>query len=564
MSFNKSKKFLIGRIKDNFNEILGLLRKFQRTIRILRPNERRVILILSLVVIVCAIILFRNYYLTHTTLNPQKGGVYTEGIVGSAKYINPLLARSEIDRDLSKIIFLSLIDYNSKGELVPILAQEFKVSDQGLKYNFVLGENYWQDGEKIIVRDVEFTLSILQSEGYNGPFSHSFDGVKIEKRSENEFSFVLPEINSSFPSILSELGILPVHKLEQVEPGLLDKNDFNLNPIGSGRYRFEAKKDKSNSIILSRASTYKKDNEGFFEQVVFRSYQSQGELVEAYKKGEINGFGGLTPADLNTIDRKTFRSYHLQIPRFTAVFFNLEGEANKELKFRQALAQAINKEKIIEEVYGGRAEILKTVIPSFVLGSDLQITDYPYNPETSRLYLSGLNNPNLEMIIYTTDDPSLQKIAELVSADWEAVGVKSNIIVVDLLTLEKTIIPLRQYDAVILGENLDYPPDPYPYFHSSEIKDGLNISAYKNLAADSLLEDTRLSIDPQVRTEKLKSFSKIIAEDLPVIPLASPPYLYGTNISVKGIIKTRTAGNSSDRFFDIGSWYIKTQRKSNF
>src|SRR3972149_1720262 len=288
MSFNKSKKFLIERVKDNFSEIIGLLRKFQKIVRILRPNERRVILILSLVVIVCAIILFRNYYLTHTSLNPQKGGIYTEGIVGSAKYINPLLARSEIDRDLSKIIFLSLIDYNSKGELVPILAQEFKVSDQGLKYNFILGENYWQDGEKITFRDVEFTLNILQAEGYNGPFSHSFDGVKMEKRSDNEFSFVLPEINSSFASTLSELGILPAHKLEQAEPGLLDKNGFNLNPIGSGRYRFEAKKDKSNSIVLSRASTYKKDDEGFFEQIIFRSYQSQGELVLAYKKGEIN------------------------------------------------------------------------------------------------------------------------------------------------------------------------------------------------------------------------------------------------------------------------------------
>ncbi|MBU2595628.1 ABC transporter substrate-binding protein, partial [Patescibacteria group bacterium] len=407
----------------------------------------------------------------------------------------------------------------------------------------------------------EFTLNILQAEGYNGPFSHSFDGVKMEKKSELEFSFVLPETNSNFPSILSEIGVLPAHKLKEVEPKLLDKSDFNLNPIGSGRYRLETKKDKSNSIILKRADTYKKDNEGFFEQVIFRSYQSQGELVEAYKKGEINGFGGFTPLDLASVDRKTFRCYRLQIPRFTAVFFNLDKNINQELKFRQALSQAIDKEKIVQEVYGGGAEILKTVIPSFAPGYDAQTLDYPYNPEMSRLYLSQLKNTNPELVLYTIDDSSLQKIAELVVEDWAAVGVKAKIIVVDLLTLQKTIIPLRQYDAVILGENLDSPPDPYPYFHSSQINGGLNISAYKNLAADSLLEDARLSIDPQVRTDKLKSFSKIIAEDLPVIPLMSAPYLYGANISIKGIIKTRIAGNSSDRFIEIGEWYIKSERK---
>ncbi|MCJ7445735.1 MAG: hypothetical protein MUO26_14640 [Methanotrichaceae archaeon] len=125
-----------------------------------------------------------------------------------------------------------------------------------------------------------------------------------------------------------------------------------------------------------------------------------------------------------------------------------------------------------------------------------------------------------------------------------------------------SIIPSRQYDAVILGENLDYPPDPYPYFHSSQINGGFNISVYKNLAVDSLLEDARLSIDPAFRADKIKNFSKIVSGDLPAVFICSAPYLYGTNISVKGVPKIRIAENSSDRFLEIGSWYIKSERKS--
>lgn len=600
MSFKKSKKFLITerlvssiseRLKDNFREltsrdfrqkvgreILGLLRKFQATVKILRPNERRVIIILSIVIIICAVILFRNYYLSRTTLNPQKGGVYIEGVVGSPKYINPLLARSEIDRSISKIIFLPLIEYNAKGELAPVLAQEFKIIDDGRRYDFILEDNIsWQDGVSITTDDVIFTLNMLQSEEYEGPFSRSFDGVKLEKITDTEFSLILPETNSSFTSILSEVGILPEHKLHEVKAELLDKNDFNFNPVGSGRYRFEPKESKQNGkgeAVLKRTDTYKKDSEGYFEKIIFRSYSSMPELVEAYKKGEINGFGGFNSAEAVAINRQTFRCFRLQIPRFTAIFLNLNKDNLKELKFRQALARAVDKEKIVKEVYGGEAEPLKTIIPSFAPGYDDTAQDYPYHLPTSSAYLDELkyidsdndgirekDGQKLELKVYTTDDPSLQKMTELVSADWQAAGVGTKVVVIDLVSLQKTIIPSHNYDAIILGENLGYPPDPYPYFHSSQIENGLNISAYKNLAVDSLLEDERLSIDQSVRTEKLKSFSRIMAEDLPAIPLISAPYLYGANISVKGIPKVRIAQNSSDRFLEIGSWYIKSERK---
>jgi peptide/nickel transport system substrate-binding protein len=317
--------------------------------------------------------------------------------------------------------------------------------------------------------------------------------------------------------------------------------------------------------VLKRSAAYQKDDQGYFERIIFRPYSSSSDLIEAYRKGEINGFGGISPNEMSSIDRNTFRYYRLTIPRFTAVFLNLERDNLKELKFRQALAYAINKEQIINEIYGGQAEILKSPIPSFAPGFNAEAKDYPYNPTTSEALLKELKYAdNPPFTIYTTDDPALQKMANLISADWDKIGIKNKVIVIDLLTLQKTIIPARQYDAVILGENLDYPPDPYPYFHSSQIDGGLNISAYKNLAVDSLLEDARLSIDANVRADKLKAFSGIMAEDLPVISIACAPYLYGANISIKGIAKKRIAQNSSDRFLEIGNWYIKTQRNSKF
>lgn len=329
-------------------------------------------LILSIIILISATILFRNYYLTLTTTNPQKGGVYTEGAVGVPKFLNPVLAKSDIDRDISTLVFASLVSYNEKGMIVPYLAKEFQVSGDQKTYSFKLDPKIlWQDKEKVTSDDVDFTLKLLADTGYSGPFADAFNGIKFTKINDSEFSVSIPQTNSSFISTLSQVGILPVHRLKDVKPSALDKNDFNLDPLGCGRYKLDKNKSKlsgSIKVVLTRTETYGKEDSGYLDEVIFRSYSSDSEVIEAYKKGEINGFGGFSMGEINGIDKKLFRVSRIQIPRFSAAFLNLDNDNLKELKFRLALAHAVDKAKIINDVYQKEAEILDSPIPSFAPG----------------------------------------------------------------------------------------------------------------------------------------------------------------------------------------------------
>ncbi len=211
-----------------------------------------------------------------------------------------------------------------------------------------------------------------------------------------------------------------------------------------------------------------------------------------------------------------------------------QGNNFKDLKFRLALAHTVDKAKIINDVYQGEAEILDSAVPSFAFGYNSEVKKYPFDMGLSVKYLDELgfvdndkddvrekDGQKVELILVTTDDPALQAIAEILKEEWEKIGIKINLVIVDLLTLQKDILPSGNYDAVILGVNLGFPPDPYQYFHSSEIDNGLNISSYKNLEVDRLLEETRQTGNLELRGIDLKKFSAI--PPIPALPVWSPP-----------------------------------------
>ena len=119
----------------------------------------------------------------------------------------------------------------------------------------------------------------------------------------------------------------------------------------------------------------------------------------------------------------------------------------------------------------------------------------------------------------------------------------------------------RNFDALIYGEITGADPDPYAFWHSSQIgQSGLNIADYANKEVDKLLEDGRLSSGREARQEKYEKFQKIIAEDEPAVFLYSPNYIYVQSKKIKGF-NIKSIILPSDRFSDIDQWYINTGKK---
>ena len=143
---------------------------------------------------------------------------------------------------------------------------------------------------------------------------------------------------------------------------------------------------------------------------------------------------------------------------------------------------------------------------------------------------------------------------------WQAVGVKVDLDIINGGKISRDIIKPRSYQALLFGIIVGSNPDPYPFWHSSQIQDpGLNLALYANRNVDTLLEEARKAADEATRQEKYRSFEKAVAADFPAIFLYNPTYTYVTDKKIKGIGIDRII-LPADRFNNLYEWYVKTKR----
>ena len=166
----------------------------------------------------------------------------------------------------------------------------------------------------------------------------------------------------------------------------------------------------------------------------------------------------------------------------------------------------------------------------------------------------------LKFSLITVEDPTLQKVADLLKAQWEKAGAEVDIQTYSISQLQYDFIKPRNYDSLLFGEVLGAIPDPYPFWHSLQKADpGLNLASYENKDIDKLLEEARQSQDKELREEKLEKFQDLLIEDAPSIFLYSPDYIYLVSKEIQGI-KKRVIVDPSKRFSGVEEWYKETQR----
>jgi len=140
-----------------------------------------------------------NFYRGQTKTIPALGGTYVEAVSESPHNLNPLLATNDSDRDLSRLIFSSLLKYNEKSELVPDLAASYNISKDGKTYTLKLKEGVlWHNGESFSAEDVVFTINAVQNPEYNSPLRTSWQGIKAEAPDKNTVILTLKTPYSAF------------------------------------------------------------------------------------------------------------------------------------------------------------------------------------------------------------------------------------------------------------------------------------------------------------------------------------------------------------------------------
>jgi len=166
----------------------------------------------------------------------------------------------------------------------------------------------------------------------------------------------------------------------------------------------------------------------------------------------------------------------------------------------------------------------------------------------------------LKFSLITVQDPILEAVAVQLKNQWQNLGIEIAITTYPVSQLEKDFIKPRNYEMLLFGEVLEAIPDPFPFWHSSQVKDpGLNLAKYENAKADKLLETARVSQDAQIRAEKYQEFQNILINDAPSLFLYSPDFVYFVSKNIKGL-STAMIVDPSKRFANIANWYTKQKR----
>ncbi len=510
-----------------------------------------------------------------TIIVPDKGGIYKEGIVGVPQFVNPLLVQyNQVDQDLGALIFNGLTRMDGDGNLQPDLAARWQVSEDGLIYEFKLRPNIrWQDGERFSVDDVLFTIGLMQSPEFPGvPYLHQlWQTVEAEKVGDDTIRFTLPEPLPAFAEFTT-IGILPQHLFNDMPASDLLKHPFNLNPIGTGPFKLD---DINSQAARLSLNSFYKGTKSRLAGLELRFYPTFQDVIQAYEAGEIHGISFIPPeAHSQTQRLNSLDLYTARLSGYDIIYFNLQNPDTvpflQDVTVRKALASSLNRQSLIDQALQGQGLLAHSPILPWSWAYNPQQSTIPFDPIKARNLLDEIGwldrdgdgtrdkeGQPLTFKLLINDDPTKLKLAKTIKNQWQQLGISITIEMVGDNLKERLIT--HDFEAALVGVLLAGDPDPYPFWHQTQIDGGQNYAAWEHAEASKLLAEARSITDRGQRNDYYFEFQRIFAEEMPALILFHPLYSYGINQEVFGV-QLAPMITPGDRFRTMSQWYMLTQQ----
>ncbi len=345
----------------------------------------------------------------------------------------------------------------------PSLAEKWSVNDEGKKWELFVKDNiYWHDGKKFTIQDINY----------------NFDNVSIF-REGNKISFIL---NDPYVPFIT----------------LLEKPIFKNGLLGTGEWKVTKMTIRGGFIqnIYSQKDDIKK---------IIKFYPSEDQAKMAFKMGEIDVLKDVSNGSVFNNWKSVKTDKYTNFSQVVVLFINTEDSVMSDKNIRLSLNYSIDK-----NVFSSRA--YSPISPESVYYNP-QVKRYDYDLPKAKEFIKESKVPiseDYELKIIST--PNLIDIAENLSESWKEIGIKSSILV-------SSKVP-DNYQVFLTTFNIPKDPDQYSLWHSSQTQS--NITRYKNMRIDKLLEDGRVELNPDERKKIYLDFQRYLMEDSPAIFLYHP------------------------------------------
>lgn len=547
------------------------------------PAERLALYILTVLLGLSTLTLLAKANIEATVTVPARGGTLTEGIAGTVRFVNPVLAMSPIDTDLTTLVYSGLMRGTSDGNAIPDLAASYDASSDGMHYTFHMRPDAtFQDGTPVTADDVLFTVAMMQNPEVRSPRRADWEGVIASSTDTHTITFTLPHPYAPFIENAT-VGILPKHLWGKVAPAEFAFSPLNTHPVGSGPYMVSDTTADATGVPTAFTFTPFDDftlGSPHLARITIQLFPTDDALISAFDAGTIDTVDGIQPARLSPNALKSSRVVTTTLPRTFAVFFNQShAPVLADASARAALEAAIDTDALVSTVLQGYGEALHgPVAPEFLdEGRTVSAASSTSPADTARAILKKggwtfdtktrlwmKNRKPLSVTLATADTPDLKASADFVAAAWRAAGVNVDVHVYALTELNTNIIRPRAYDALLFGEVVGRTLDLFAFWHSSQRTDpGLNLALYANSKADALLSQARTTLERADRDTLYRRFADILLADHAATFLFAPQLSYVIPEGIHGLDIERL-GSPSDRFLSVYQWYTDTEQVWSF
>lgn len=510
---------------------------------------------------------------------PVGGGVLIEGAIGSPRFINPVLAITRADNDLTALTYSGLLRLSPDGTLANDLAESITVSDDGRVYNIVLSQDrYFHDGTRIKAEDVAFTIALIQKPALKSPLYGNWSGVTVEVIDTYELNLVLDNPYAPFRENMT-VGILPKHIWSTLSEEELPFSQHNTEPVGSGPYQVARVVRNPAGLIseyeLRAVSSHRKSAN--IDRIVIRFYQNEEAVFAALQKGEISSTSYLSERWLPSLPSGQFAAVSEPLPRVFSIFFNQnKNPVLRDNAVRAALDVLVDREALIEEAVNGYGRAAYSPVPPEWI--DLETPAAETMSRADRLSearrileeggwrqsdngrwiktIDGVETPLL-FSVRSANDALFEKIAAHLSIAWQELGAEASFEFYEQSDLVQTIIRPRDYQALLFGVDVGRSLDLYPFWHSSSREDpGLNVSLFASMTVDKLVSDMRVATSTEERDQLIGKFVEEIDKEDPAVFLFAPSFEYVMRSNIR-TTEMKHLQRPSERWSNIADWHMQ-------
>jgi peptide/nickel transport system substrate-binding protein len=502
---------------------------------------------------------------------PAAGDALVDASIGEASNFIPALASDTASSSVTGQVYRGLVKFDRNLQLVPELAESFTVSEDQLTLTFRLRPNLkWQDGQPLTSRDCIFTWKLMSDPQTPTPYGEPF--TQIEKaEAPDDLTFRVTYKRPLARALVTwAFDIMPAHLLEGQD---ISVSPLARKPVGSGPFSLE-NWQAGQRIILKASEAYYKGRP-YLDRLITRIIPDTATQMMELKTGALDQIS-LTPdqwdeAQSDPVLKENYNFFQYPEFAYTYLGFNLLDPRLADVRVRQAIAYALDKNEIIEGVLLGRGQPANGPFKPGTWANNTKVKPYPYDPQkaiallaeagwkdTDRDGYADKDGQRFVLTIMTNQGNKVREQAGLViQARLKEVGIEVKLRIIEWAAFLKEYLDKKAFEAIIMGWTIPMDPDLFDVWNSAKIKPGeLNFISFKNAQVDQLIDEGRFNIDQAVRKAAYDRIQEILYEEVPYVFLFVPDSL--SAISKRFIGPEVTALGIGD---NLPEWYVPKDRQ---